>query len=338
MNDSLSEIGLAARETIDEVPGDPATTAWKRTARRHQQRWREQHGWPAGKLTSNDLGIPRSRPHGTRIDFQSSAQAWDANFLTASIAEVAQRRLDHAEAFETITEGRLRGDLLSSMPMCFNLFGPLAADPTLAVAVAHRWFPDLCPREAKVELKFEWSPGRRDPRWLNDRTAFDVAFDITTGSGRGLVGVETKYHEHPIATPTRVRNEFDTRPMSPRYRAVTECAGIFSDPAWASKVLGRRVEQIWRDHILALACAQEGTYSQVRSVLVAPTANPSWRALSEEYLALSPEIAKTFEYRTIEALLESAEDLLPHTEVFRARYLDVALDPEVRPQEPEMRR
>ena len=40
-----------------------------------------------------------------------------------------------------IQEERLWGDLLSSQPMCFNLFGELAADLALATRTARAWWP-----------------------------------------------------------------------------------------------------------------------------------------------------------------------------------------------------
>ena len=46
-------------------------------------------------------------------------------------------------------------------------------------------------------VRFEWSLGRLDPDHLGNRSAFDVAFELTDpAGGHGVVGVETKYHEH----------------------------------------------------------------------------------------------------------------------------------------------
>ena len=56
------------------------------------------------------------------------------------------------------------------MPMCFNLLGDLHADLALADHAAHRWWPDL--PGTVSEVRFEWSPGRADPAFLNNRTAF----------------------------------------------------------------------------------------------------------------------------------------------------------------------
>jgi hypothetical protein len=52
----------------------------------------------------------------------------------------------------------------------------------------------VCPWVSDV--RFAHSPGRLDPGYLNSLRAFDVAFVLDLGDGtRGVVGVDTKYHE-----------------------------------------------------------------------------------------------------------------------------------------------
>ncbi len=303
------------REATDVVPGHPDATAWRRAARRHQHRWRTSNGWPAG---TQALRPPKegTRLIGSRIN--SDFAKWTAaNFLTDDAREAVANRVAHPEKSQTIDLERLRCDLLSSMPMCFNLFGPLWRRPDLASAVVNRWFPDLCPPGASVTVKFEWSPGRGDPSWLGDRTAFDVALCINDDDEQRLIGIETKYHEFPKA-PSRSRS-------NPRYQEVTSRAGLFLDPTEIAIVAESELEQLWRDHLLVLACQQhDAGPSVVRYVLAAPAANPSWQPLAATYRnLLSPSTKPTFEYRSLESLLTEAADLLPHSSEFRARYLDV---------------
>ena len=57
----------------------------------------------------------------------------------------------------------------------------------------------LCPGHPGVQatLAFEWSPGRRQRDYLDNRSAFDVAILLDLpGGGHGIVGIESKYHEH----------------------------------------------------------------------------------------------------------------------------------------------
>ncbi len=56
-------------------------------------------------------------------------------------------------------------DLLSSEALSINLFGDLAADHALADHAVHAWWPDAPGTVADV--RFEHSPGRFDPAYLN---------------------------------------------------------------------------------------------------------------------------------------------------------------------------
>jgi hypothetical protein len=58
--------------------------------------------------------------------------------------------LAEPQAYQLIQEERLWGDLLSSQPMCFNLFGELAADLELATRAAQVWWPGRVRQVTKV--------------------------------------------------------------------------------------------------------------------------------------------------------------------------------------------
>lgn len=309
---------VSAEEKADHVPGDPAASRWRQAARRHQFAWRESHGWQPGEITT-----PREkRKSGNRVA-DRCVDGVACNFLSRHITHAVEHRLDHPQPHQTLDDYRLWHDLLSSMPMCFNLFGPLWNDPTRAAKAVAGWFPDLAQPGAPVTIHFEWSPGRKDPAWLGDRTAFDCMIEIGTGEGRAIIGIATKYHEYPMATPRA-----KTPKVPSRYRDVTSNAHLFIDADQPQQIWGKKVEQVWRDHLLALACKQhDAGPANVRYLLVAPAANPAWAPLVDEYRAMLQAGARsTIEYRTIESLLAAAGDVLPHAAEFRARYLDVDLD------------
>ena len=93
-----------------------------------------------------------------------------ANFLSDSIRDAVTDRLATPQSYQKIDERRLFEDLLSSMPMCFNLFGEASRDPARAANVAAAlWGTNA---ESAAEVRFEWSPCRRDQAFLNDGTAF----------------------------------------------------------------------------------------------------------------------------------------------------------------------
>lgn len=54
---------------------------------------------------------------------------------------------------------------------------------------------------AVTSILFEHSPGRGDPAYTGDGSAFDVFLEYCTRSGQtGFLGVEVKYHENAVDT------------------------------------------------------------------------------------------------------------------------------------------
>jgi hypothetical protein len=169
------------------------------------------------------------------VDF---AHKSGANFLNEDVRRAVKNRLENPQPHQTLNADRLYADLLSSMPMCFNLFGVLQADLELADRDVHTWWPDVPGRVCAVH--FEWSPGRRLPgEYLENRSAFDVAFELEMpNGGRGLMGVETKYHEDCKAekVPSEERRE--------RYTKVARESGLFTESAM-KQIMGTDLQQIW---------------------------------------------------------------------------------------------
>ena len=297
---------------VDHAPRDRATTAWKRSARLHQADWREARRYPIGaEPYSGGLG---ATPVGSRLalDF---AREGGKNFLTPGVHSAVRYRLDHRERGEMLRDDRLWADLLSSMPMCFNLFGELHDDPDAATQAAVALWPDAPTGRATV--RFEFSPGRGDPKFLGNRSAFDAAFEIElNGLGQAIIGIETKYHEHarPEAKPKPVRLA--------RYEDVTERSGVFIN-GWRDRLVGTELQQIWLDHLLVLSMLQHpsGRWSWGRFVLVFPAKNPSFERAAAEYRKVLRDTS-TFESRTVESLLAVADAFDEATVTsFRERYL-----------------
>jgi hypothetical protein len=231
------------------------------------------------------------------------------NFLSDRIHAAMQHRVNAPEEHETLDRTRLELDLLSSMPMCFNLFGECFDDRDRSDAAWAGLWPDA-PRGAS-RIRFEWSPGRRDERYLGDRTAFDAAFVTTTDLGAAVIGIETKYHEHALAEPRATRQ---------RYFEVAAASGVFR-PGWESEILGTPLQQLWRDHLLVLSMLQTGEYRWGRYVLVYPAENVSFATAARQYRAVLLDDT-TFEARTLESMLDRAVLHPPETgRAFARRYL-----------------
>ena len=161
------------------------------------------------------------------------------NFLTPQIFEVAKRRL--AEKTGTVDEYRLLHNMLSSQPMCFNLFGPMVDDLNLATRVFRKIVPGGVDRVTKVAIEYAPEPAAE---YLNDRTAFDAFAEFIRPDGsKGSLGIETKLTE-PFS-----QKHYDT----PEYRRWSN----HPDSPWPEEAWPHLAEighnQLWRDHLLAVA-------------------------------------------------------------------------------------
>lgn len=279
--------------TVDDVPADPASTSWRRLARWHQAQWRQSRGYPIG--AEPYAGGPDATPVGSRMALDFAIKN-GANFLTPGVLKAVRACLAHPEPHQMLQEERLWADLLSSMPLCFNLFGDLFGNPEYAARAVRAWWPEA--PEGSVTVRFEHSPGKLDRTFLGNRSAFDVAFEIDSGGpDRAVIGVETKYHEHAAAEP-------QPRPGAlARYVEITEGSLAFAE-GWPDRVIGTSLQQIWLDHLLLLSMLQHPSrrWTWGQFVLVYPSVNPSFARAAEAYRAVLRD-PTTFQARTIEDLL-----------------------------------
>ena len=229
---------------------------FKRRARVLQSMWRESRGYP--------MGAHGERPLGSRLPMPWARETL-ANYLTDTIREVFRAEvLDNPESTQQVfQEPRIFTNLLSSQPLCFNLFGELQRDLDLATAAMSNLAPDRIRRVTAIA--FEYSPGRHDPRYTDDGSAFDVYAEFETPQGGdGFVGIEVKYSEDLRQQPASQR---------PRYDEVAGQMGCFR-----SKELGdlkaRPLEQIWRDHLLAGSLRLQDGFDDGFFAFLYPRDNP----------------------------------------------------------------
>jgi hypothetical protein len=315
--DPVSDAVLATHhclEAVDKVPGDSETTAFKRRARLQQAYWRESRDLKIGTQPMRPKPGQPSRPLGSRIELDTAYES-NANFLNSHALRAVRDRIANPQPHQTLDVDRLYCDLLSSMPMCFNLFGVLQGDLELANHALHAWWPDVPGRVRAVH--FEWSPGRRMPgQYLENRSAFDVAFELDLDNGdRGVFGIETKYHEDCK------REKAPNGNRSRRYSEVTALSGLLS-PEAMKIIVGSDLQQIWLDHLLALSMPQnqQTFWAWAGFALVHPARNPSYARATDRYRSLLSE-PTSIRVSTIESLL--AEDVLPKEAAvaFSERYL-----------------
>jgi hypothetical protein len=192
------------------------------------------------------------------------AQETLANYLTDTIRQVVRNEvLNPNEGSEKLFQTpRIFDNLLSSQPLCFNLFAELQQDLTLATAVMKHLAPGRI--ERVTDIAFEHSPGRGDPRYTGDKSAFDayVAFDTPEG-GKGFAGIETKYSETLGGSAAPYRD---------RYDEVAAAMGCFKRERLGDLRV-QPLQQIWRDHLLAGSLYAEGDSMDGFFVFLYPESN-----------------------------------------------------------------
>jgi PD-(D/E)XK nuclease superfamily len=299
-------------ETDDAVSGRPEMTAFRRRLRLQQARWRESVGHPIGSQPIvPQVGKPW-RPVGSRLPLDYARET-GANFVNAHAFNAAKARLSVKEPHQSLDAQRLLADLLWPLTLCFNLFGDLAADPRLADRAMHRWWPDA-PGTVR-EVRFEHSPGWLDPSYLGNLSSFDAAFVLDIGDGTsGIIGVETKYHDHVRRHPPKPER-------LGRYVAVTERSGVFV-PGALDAVNDTDLSVMWIDHLLMWSMLQHpsGHWSWGRLVVVHPAGNSDYLDACARYRSLLVDDS-TFSTMTIEAILDSAALRPRTTAALRSRYL-----------------
>ena len=262
---------------------------FRAAARARQALLREAKGWPMG-IWAKDSERSRPREMGSYLAEDHNG----ANFITSEIAALARRVVAWREDDALIETDRLYRNMLSSMPACMNLTGPLALDPRLATAVLRKLAPDFV---HKVDATlFETSPGRRHAAYTMCRSAFDVLFKVTTTDGEhGFISCELKYTESCFEQPARLR---------PRWDELSRLSTLFVDPDHP-QLRAAPLQQMWRQH-LSFSMLNAGLYSAGRYILIAPTLNRAVQEAVALYRShLLPGGIVPFEFISFEQFIEA---------------------------------
>lgn len=246
-----------------------------------QSKWRDAKGIPAkmkdGQSKSEVYGNYTSDP--------------EANFMTEGIRSLVTYELSPKNKGDRlIEESRLRHNLLSSQPLCFNLFGELKLHLDKALIFFNLLYADYF--KSIDDIKFEYNPARRDPRLTGDRSAFDVFVEYTSVAGKkGFIGIEEKYAENLREGADSVKSilekQFCNEPRARRDRYQELSHGIFNSDCY-SELEQLPQFQIWRDHLLAIAMTKAfpEKYDEGLFLFLAPYSNQYCRKGVEKYVIL----------------------------------------------------
>lgn len=240
----------------EDAPG------FQRAARTLQSIWRQR------------MNLPMGRQYGSELQ-EEAAKEHLSNYLTPGIRKVVvDELLSAAESGKLYGKPRIYTNLLSSQPLCFNLFGELKLDLKLASHVLGALYPGKI--EQVTNIEFEHSPERSSQRFTADRSAFDVFVEyVAAGGGRGFLGIEVKYHED-LADKVAAHRD--------RYDEVARMMNCFT-PEGLPALQQAPLQQLWRDHLLAgsMLADKELGYSEGMFVVMYPSANVQCRRAVRAY-------------------------------------------------------
>lgn len=302
------DLPIPPRSVLDRFDvAEPQDTRFQSCARLLQALWREQQGLAGGCHRRGDAA-PRAM--GSRLAPEPARAGM--NYLRPDIAKAVRRELAYRERGALMDEARAWENLLSSSALVFNLFAPLKADATLALAVFKAAFAI---EAARIDgIWFETSPGRGDDAYIGDHTALDVLIAYTDTDDKScFVGIEVKYAEDRPGTAT---------PVKPRLLEIARRSKLFLDPE-DSALHRPPLRQFFAEHMLCHAMVHErGHFERGMFAVVAPTLNYEMAAVIDSYQThLDPahQAALPFRRVSIESIVAAICDA---GEIDLARKLD----------------
>jgi hypothetical protein len=286
-------------------------TRYRAAARLLAALWREERKLPIGSYVAED---GQRHKLGSRIARKAGNAG--GNFLSDKIFYLARRELMYREIGAMIDSERLACNLLSSMPLAFNLFAPMAQELVHASSVLNELFPIATANAQRV--LFEHSPGRGDLKFLGDYSAFDLLIEyVDTNGCPGFVAIEVKLTEAMLEpVPDMLR---------PRYAELAEASGLFINHT--TEVLRKNpCQQLFREHLLAQCLLDNHLYQEGHFTVIAPELNYHvWDAL-ETYRLHLREVGEgkvRFSSFTLETLIETIRLCDPdHADALHHRYAD----------------
>lgn len=280
----------------------PKDTVFAAKARLLQSIWREDKG----------LDYNIDKKYGNYLT--DTDAKLKKNFFTKGIGELVTEEIKNKE--KVIGQPRIWNNLLSSQPLVFNLFGELKLEEGLKTATTV--FKELFPNQVKkvTAIEFEWSPGRRNPKYTNDRSAFDVFVEYESIAGKKcFYGIEIKYAEHMDEQPARLREE---------YEKVANGMGIYKSES-LDELKNTSLQQFWRDHLLVGSMFKTNNdYYRGDFIILYPEGNIECVKLIDKYVKTFKGKNNYFITLTLELFYNALSNNLKDNWVseFNKRYLN----------------
>jgi hypothetical protein len=292
-----------------------------------QSKYRVENNLPIGETTvSVPDGFDASgKPQKKKIRKQyghivKDGETSNKNFYNDDIFKYAHQRVNEKKPEETIKADRLFNNLLSSMPLAFNLFYPLMQllkiDVQKASEIIASLFPNLnIERVDKIEIEFIPTP---ITNYTNDKSAMDaVVFFTDKNGGQNIIAIEVKYTDS-LGTNKASENQL-------KYE-VAKDSKLFTEAGL--KQIEAGCTQIFRNFLLTEKYRMVHNLANSYNVILAPTQHPSTESeinAIKKYFSEQCPKDKLIKY-DLESFTKTIEESAP-TELkqwltwFRNRYL-----------------
>lgn len=232
-------------------------------ARLLQSKWRDKMGYPFVK-------------YGNFLELEFAKET-KSNYLTDKIKTIVTNAVANAKRDRAmIGEPRIWNNLLSSQPLCFNLFGELHFDLDLATKFFKEIFPERI--DTITSVKFEYSAGRGNSDYTGDHSAFDVFAEYTNKGKNGFIGIEVKYAESLKEESKEKATETYKKHKEEYTRLTTDKHFTQNAIEFVTQI---PLSQIWRDHLLSLAHLKD--YDEGFFVFLFPKENSDCQNGVDEY-------------------------------------------------------
>lgn len=279
------------REASDNV--------WQAQLRRQQGWWRQERlGCDAGPMIGRDRLVVSMLP----LDVDLAPNLMTDEAVLAATTAIESLRSEKRPGL--IQQERLRRNLLSSQPMCFNLFGHLSSDPKALLP----WVRSVSPNAVEVtKVKLEWAPAAD----VIGGSAFDAFVGYRRNDGRrGFLGIEVKYAEdlakaHP-------------RPAPDKYRQPT-IEGPWQEGA-VQRLDQPTLRQFWFNQLLTQVVERRHEYDEAYGVVAACAQDTKARDVVSQVATelLQPD---TLRFAALEDIVATVEGHDAWKAAFTERYL-----------------
>lgn len=241
------------------------------------------------------------------------------NFLFPETFEYAKKRVAEKIPAETIDKYRLFNNLLSSMPMTFNLFHPLMMIkekyPDQIAGILQAVFPELDIHHVD-DIKIEFIP-TPIKNYTNDKTAMDAAIFFSDQENlKHIIAIEVKY------TDSLGMNE--SKDKKNKSKIALE-SGLFT-VAGIEKVK-EDCPQIYRNFLLTEKYRVVHKLEDSYSIVLAPKGLPTTET---EIKSLTNYLKRDYKYKidpySLEDFMDALYEVCPHEFTdwigrFKDRYL-----------------